>query len=306
MPTLSVLMSVYNGDRFLKAAMDSILNQTFRDFEFLIIDDGSTDQSAQILQAYADQDSRVRVIRQANQGLTQSLNRLIHEAQGEFLARMDGDDVAMPERFARQVAFLRQHPQVVCVGTGQQWIDEDDVPLMEWSPTADPQELQALLLSGQTHICHPSAMMRRAAVRAVGGYDTQFRAAQDLDLWLRLGEVGDLSNLPDILLAYRVHTHSVSERRVKQQTECVKLACQLAWQRRGIEGQYDLNESWRHRFILRCGWQMFNRGCRQKAIAYGMRAIKAIPLNLEGWRLLACALVKPLPQPDPAASSRTP
>ena len=110
MPEVSVIMSVYNGDRFLAAAVESILTQTYDDFEFLILDDGSRDQSPEILQGYAGQDTRIRLLTQANQGLTVSLNQLIEASRGQFIARMDADDVAHPDRLGRQLEFLRQHP----------------------------------------------------------------------------------------------------------------------------------------------------------------------------------------------------
>ena len=297
MPEVSVIMSVYNGDRFLAAAVESILTQTYGDFEFLILDDGSRDRSPEILQAYAEQDPRIRLLTQANRGLTVSLNHLIEESQGQFLARMDADDLAYPDRLGRQVAFLRRHPQVVCVGTGQRWIDEEGLTLLECVPAQDNATLQAQLLAGHTEICHPTAMIRRQAVKVVGGYDPQFNCTQDLDLWLRLGEVGELANLPDLLLDYRVHADSVSERRTRQQHAHIKLACELAWQRRGLEGEghYVADHSWRHEFLLRCGWGLFQQGYRHKAIAYGWRAVRAMPLNPAGWNLWRCALTKPLP-----------
>jgi cellulose synthase/poly-beta-1,6-N-acetylglucosamine synthase-like glycosyltransferase len=295
-PTISVLMPVYNAEKYLAAAVESVLKQTFADFEFLIIDDGSSDRSLQILQSYAAKETRIRLTSRPNTGYVVALNEMLAKARGEFVARMDADDIALPERFARQVAFLRQHSDVLCVGTAQEWIDEDGDVLTHWQPTANSAELQQLMLSGQNHLCHPSAMMRREAAIAVGGYDESLIPSEDLDLWLKLGEIGQLSNLPETLLKYRIHTSSVSETRVKQQTQSAQEACRRAWQRRGIQGRYEVTESWRHGFLLRCGWQMFSNGLRQKAIAYGIRAVKAIPFNLESWRLLTCALIKPLPE----------
>ena len=299
LPTVSILMSVYNNDRFLSAAIDSMLCQTFTDFEFLILDDGSTDRSAEILRSYAAQDARIRLTRRENRGLTRSLNELLSQAQGEFIARMDADDIALPDRLARQVEFLQNSPQIVCVGTAQDWIDEDGDKLHHWQPTGDNAELQALMLSGQNHLCHPSALIRREAMLKVGGYDESLRSAQDLDLWLKLGELGELSNLPEVLLRYRVHSDSVSEKQATQQNQNALLACERAWQRRGIRGHYAPSRAWRHQFIVQCGWQLWMSGRRDKAIRYGLRAIKAIPLNLEGWRLLTCASLKPLPEGQP-------
>jgi glycosyltransferase involved in cell wall biosynthesis len=293
-PTISVLMSVYNSDRYLRSAVESILAQTFTDFEFLIVDDGSTDRSRSILQDYAAQDSRIVLISRENKGLTQSLNELIRRSRGEFLARMDADDVALPERFAQQIDFLRQQPQVVCIGTAQDWIDGDGDRLMQWAPTADDAEIQAHMLAGRNYFCHPSVMMRRQAAVAVGGYDASLKSAQDLDLWLRLGEIGQLANLQAVLMQYRIHTQSVTEKQIKQQTGYAQEACKRAWERRQIAGCYEVAASWRHHLLLQFGWQMFNQGQRRKAIAYGIQSVKSMPSNLESWKLLACALFKPV------------
>ncbi|MBD3883572.1 glycosyltransferase [Phormidium tenue FACHB-886] len=292
-PTISVLMSVYNSERYLREAVESILRQTFTDFEFLIVDDGSTDRSLDILQAYAAQDPRIVLISRENRGLTQTLNELVSRSSGKFLARMDADDVALPERFADQVAFLNQHPQVVCLGTAQEWIDGEGEILMHCSPAADNDEIQAHMLAGRNYFCHPSVMMRRQAVVTVGGYDISLQSAQDLDLWLKLGEIGKLANLQKVLMRYRIHAGSVTEKRIKQQTGYARAACERAWERRQIAGRYEVAPSWRHSLTLQFGWQMFNKGQRRKAIAYGMQAVKAMPSDVESWKLLTCALIKP-------------
>lgn len=303
-PTISVVMSVYNNAAFLREAVESILHQTFTDFEFLIMDDGSTDRSLSILQEYAEQDARVVVFSRENRGLTCTLNELIGYARAEFIARMDADDVSLPDRFARQVEFLRQHPQVVCVGGAQNWIDDAGRILEHRQEAETDAEIQQQNLSGCTAINHPSSMMRRSAILQVGGYDETLWSAQDLDLWLKLGEVGELANLKETVLQYRQHMSSVSESRQAEQLRNKQRACERAWQRRGITGTFKESEPWRpvdrpsrYQFMLRYGWQFFNRGQRYAAIVYGLRSIKALPTAVEGWKLLVCALIKPLPQP---------
>jgi glycosyltransferase involved in cell wall biosynthesis len=298
-------MSVYNGDRFLRQAVDSVLNQSFGDFEFLIADDGSRDRSLAILQDYAARDARIRLFQQENRGLTPTLNALIQQASGEWIARMDADDVCLPQRFALQVEFLRQHPEVVCVGGAQDWIDEAGRVLGHNLEAEDDGEIQQRLLRGWTAINHPSAMMRRSTVLQVGGYDETMTSAQDIDLWLKLGEVGRLANLPQTVLLYRQHSHAISEHRQLEQIQRKREACERAWQRRGITGQFEETQPWRpidqisrHQFILRYGWQFFNTRQRQAAIAYACKAIRTLPLNKEGWRLLVCSLIKPLPEAE--------
>jgi glycosyltransferase involved in cell wall biosynthesis len=297
-PTISVLMPVYNSAQYLRQAVESILAQTFTDFEFLIIDDGSTDASLKILQTYAAQDQRIHLTTRENRGLARSLNQMLTYAKGEFIARMDGDDIAMPERFARQVEFLRREADVVCVGSAMDWIDEQSRFLGHCPVPESDQEIQRWLLGGISLLHHPCAMARRASVLEVGGYNETMMASSDLDLWLRLGEIGRLANLTDMLLQYRLHQQSITHANQVRQGSDALAACQRAWQRRGIEGEFirkpadHLNQ---HDFWLKCGWHGFLDGQREVARRCGMRAIAIQPLALEGWKLLACALVKPLP-----------
>lgn len=225
-PAISVAMSVYDNAPFLREAIDSILGQTFGDFEFLIVNDGSSDGSAQIIDTYAAVDRRVRAIHQANRGLVASLNRLIDEARAPLIARMDGDDVSLPERFARQVAFLEQHANHGVVGTGAPTIDEAGrrLPHDKDHPTSHAGVIARL--SEGPPLCHPSVMMRRDLVRAAGGYRAAFRHCEDYDLWLRLAEVTRLCSLPDHLLLYRYSDGQVSSRHVVAQA----IGAAIAWE----------------------------------------------------------------------------
>jgi len=303
-PAISVLMSVYNAERYLRAAVDSILAQTFSDFEFIIIDDGSADSSPNILLEYSGRDPRVRLTVRSNKGLTATLNEAIGQARGQFLARMDCDDVSLPERFEKQLAALRADPSLVCVGGHFELIDGKGRLLTRLRPPSDDEAIQKLLLRGHTAICHPAAMMRRDAVTKVGGYDPYFRTTQDLDLWLRLGEVGRFGNVPEVVLKFRQHESSISETRSDEQRRFAREAVERAWRRRGItDGVFEAAEPWRpgkdrasrHQYALRYGWWGFNSGARRTALAYGVKAVSIRPLDAGGWKLLASALVKPLP-----------
>ncbi len=298
-PTVSILMSVYNNDRFLEAAIDSMLRQTFTDFEFLIMDVGSTDRSPEILQAYAAQDPRIRVTIQKNQGLAKSLNQLLAQARGELIARMDADDIALPERLERQVSFLKQHPEILVVGTAFDRIDAKGRFLDHCDPPQTDAEIQTLLIGGTSLLLHPATMLRRSPALAVGGYNETMVGSSDLDLWLRLGEVGQLANLSETLMLYLLHPNSITYRKQVRQTQDAKAACQRAWERRGIQGEFTrgaIDSLVQYEFLLRCGWLGFNRGDRSMAIDYGLKAISSRPRNLQGWKLLACALIKPLPE----------
>src|SRR5215208_1756864 len=288
-PTISVLMSVYNGEKYLAEAVESILAQTLADFEFIIIDDGSKDGSLAILQKYAARDSRIRLTSRANQGLTRTLNEALSQARGEFIARMDSDDVARPDRFENQIRFLREHPEIVCAGGYFELIDDEVRLLTLLKPPTDDAEIQRQALAGHGAICHPSAMIRREALERINGYDTDFMTAQDLDLWLRLGEIGKLANVPVPVLRFRLHESSVSESKRHEQRESARMACERAWKRRGItNGRFEADEPWRpgkdrasrQRFALQYGWWAFNSGERRTAVHYAKQAIKAKPLSV--------------------------
>lgn len=305
-PLISVILPVYNAERYIAQAVESILAQTFTDFEFLITDDGSTDRSLKILQRYAAQDSRIRLTAGSNQGVSKNRNQMLRQARGEFIAVMDADDIAAPDRFARQIEFLGQHPEVVCVGGAHALIDHKGRFIFQLRLPLENAEIQQAALAGHGSICHPCAMVRRSAMLAVGGYNEDLHSAHDLDLWLKLGEIGKLANLEASLLQYRIHTSSVSGKNYISQREEARQACEAAWKRRGIVGHFEATEPWRpgsdpqsqHQFMLQYGWWAFSSEQRYTALIYAAKAIRALPQKPEGWRLLACALFKPLPRPS--------
>ena len=210
-PAISVVMPVYNGERYLRDAVASILQQTFRDFEFIAVNDGSKDRSKAILDDIASVDPRLRVVSQANTGIVGALNHGLAIAKGEFVARMDADDFSQPERFAQQITFLRQNPNCVCVGTAFNYMDSRSA-LIKWNPReTDHTVLEKQLLTGDGgSLIHPTIMLRRSAVVRAGGYRSEAQWVEDLDLYLRLAQIGQLANLPDVLLNYRYHTESVN------------------------------------------------------------------------------------------------
>jgi len=213
-PVVSVVMAVHNGEKYLAEAVESILNQTFTDLEFLIIDDGSTDGSAAILSTYARQDGRIRLVPQTNQGLTKSLNTGIQLARGEFVARFDADDISRPQRFERQLRALRLDPSLVAVGCVVELITDEGLCLgTHGNPVSHDEIRKRLLLGDGSALTHPAVMIRKSALSAVGGYDETFPTVQDLDLFLRLSEVGRVTNLPDKLLLWRQHESSINRTR---------------------------------------------------------------------------------------------
>lgn len=218
-PTISVAMSVYNGERFLIEAIDSVLAQSFSDFEFLILDDGSQDGSRAIIETYAARDSRIRPIIRENRGLIASLNQLIEESQAPLIARMDADDICQPERFAKQIAFLAAHPDHGVVGC---WTDDIDefgkrYPLEGRDHPLTHEEFLGAIEEGAPLLCHPAVIFRQDIVRSVGGYHAAFKHCEDMDLWLRLASVTRIANLPERLICYRHYASQVSSRHATEQ-----------------------------------------------------------------------------------------
>lgn len=236
-------MSVYNGERFLAEAVESILSQSFGDFEFLILDDGSRDGTRDILAEYGGRDPRIRVILRENRGLVASLNQLIGEARAPLVARMDADDISHRDRFSRQLAFLAGNPDYGVIGSWCDDIDERGGPYPLSAPPhpTDHAAFLAAIPAGQPLLCHPAVMYRRDLVLRVGGYHAAFRHCEDLDLWLRLASVTKLASLPEKLIRYRHYPEQVSSRHATEQQIGAAVA-QLAWAER-VAGRPDPTET---------------------------------------------------------------
>lgn len=216
-PRVSVVMGAYNGERFLRPAIESILNQTFRDFELIVIDDCSTDNSPQILREFID--DRMRVIRnECNLGIAGTTNKGIAAARGEYIALQDHDDLSWPTRFESQVAFLNSHPQVGMVGSSCNLIDETGSAVPHWPVEYENENLRWALL-WRCPFFHTSIMLRRSAVQEVGGYssDPKYRFAEDYEFMSRLALRHEVANIPELLACWRAHKASASNTHVSQQ-----------------------------------------------------------------------------------------
>jgi hypothetical protein len=210
-PAVTVLMAVYNGERFLRQAVESIVNQTFRDFEFLIINDGSTDTSPDILLSY--QDPRIRIVHNNhNLGLTQSLNLGLALANGEYIARQDADDISYSERLERQISFMRKNPDVAVLGTQVNYIHGDGRRTRFVRPGKPVSALAAkFCLMFSPPVNHPTVMFRKGIIRdKYRGYDPNYLVAQDAELWCRVGMEHVIRNLPERLVTMRIHSSSVT------------------------------------------------------------------------------------------------
>ena len=212
-PAVSVLLAVRDGERHLAEALDTLLAQTFRDLELVAVDDASTDGTAALLDAYARRDGRVRVLRLAEHaGLPAALNRGLAACRAPLVARADADDVYRPDRLARQVAFLRRHPDVGVVGSAYDRVSPDGRYLGTRAYPTDHATIRARQLFSGSFL-HPSVVFRADVVRAVGGYDEAYWTAQDTDLWVRLRDRTRFANLPVPLVRYRTHSASISRTR---------------------------------------------------------------------------------------------
>jgi glycosyltransferase involved in cell wall biosynthesis len=205
-PRVTVLMPVYNAERFLKEAIESILQQSYRDFELLIVYDDSKDDSLTVIQSFSD--PRIRLVRNpARCKLAGCLNLGLELAGGEYVARMDADDVSLPERLARQVSFLDAHPDIGIVGT---WFQSFGASTELHKPYCDSDRLACALLFNSP-LAHPAVMMRASVMKAHGLlYDPSRQTAEDWDLWIRASRFCKLANLPAILLHYRRHEGSLT------------------------------------------------------------------------------------------------
>ena len=212
-PRVSVILPVRDGERFLREALQSVLAQTLDDFELLVVDDGSTDGTAAILDEV--QDDRLRVLRQGPLGLVAALNLGIAEARTPYLARMDADDVSLPERLERQVVYLEARPQVALVVPGVEAIDEEgSAGATVVLPDDDAALRRRLLL--RNPFTHGSVVVRADAVARGGGYRTDYGANEDYDLWRRIAREWELGALPDVLYRYREHPGAVTQSRVEE------------------------------------------------------------------------------------------
>ena len=216
-PQITVLMSVYNNEKVVARAIGSILNQTYKDFEFLIIDDASTDDTSRIIDSYKDK--RIRTIRNKNNlGLTKSLNIGLRTAGGKYVARIDADDISLPERLAKQIDFLEENPDFVLCGTSYHIIDKKGNTIKDIVYNTNPEKLY-YDLNFQNIIAHSSIMFKKGKVLSVGGYSDKYRYSQDFDLWQRLVRIEKVWVLPDVLMKWNDSEDNISSKNSDQQSK---------------------------------------------------------------------------------------
>ena len=216
-PLVSVVMPAHNAELYIAEAIESVLNQTFRDFEFIVINDGSTDETSNIVNPYAESDPRVRVLEREKIGFAKALNEGWQEAKGKYIARLDADDISLPTRLQKQVAFLESRSDVHICGTWMKTFGKDAEVVFRYSDDSNYLDCKLLF---ECVLCHPTVMMRKTLSTEHGlSYDENFKDASDYCLWALVAKRFRLANLPEVLLHYRIHEAQVTQTKQKQQNE---------------------------------------------------------------------------------------
>jgi len=299
-PAISVLMPVYNTEKYLAEAIASILGQTFKDFEFIIIDDGSTDNSLSIIKKYARVDSRIQFISRENKGIVFTRNEGLNISRGKYIALMDSDDCSYSDRLEVQYEFLEASAEYVVVGSRIMLIDKDNDNLCSMGSIFEHDDIDSGHIdnvSAGAIIVNPTAMIRRESLVAIGGYRERYKHAEDIDVWLRLGELGKLCNLNETLLRYRQHFDSVGYAHRQSQLRAIEHAIADACLRRGVEKKIEkvsLSDEYVTRtkaeVYTKWGWWSLKGGNVGTARKYAKKAVFANPQRWQAWKLLACAI----------------
>jgi len=305
MPQISVLMPVFNSAQYVGEALASIREQRFGDFELIVVNDGSTDESSKILRAFAVQEPRMRLVERANRGLIETRNQLLAEARGEFVAWMDSDDLSHPERLERQVAAFESDADLVCIGSNVQLIDPEGGPLGVEEYPQDHLAVRAEQERG-AGLRFPSTMQRRSVAVEAGGFRHPFRIGEDLDFLLRVAERGKVGNLPDFLYSYRQHLLSTCTALGINWPQICNVILGLADERRehgtdrlqrGEEIELPKvggDEARKLIPIVLLDWAKGAQsvGDRDRALRYTLASIRNSPLRGASWRYLAKQLLR--------------
>ena len=306
-PLVSVVITTYNGQRFIRQALESMLGQTYPRLEVVVVDDGSTDDTPRILESVTD--PRLRILRQANRGHSGALNSGIAAAAGEFVAFLGHDDVSHPERVSKQVAYLTVHPECGLVGTQYVAIDEHGVVLGPYIKPLTHEAIVKVLRTSGNSIASPSIMVRRDVLTAVGGFRSEFDLAEDNDLCQRVSETWEVANLPDVLLQWRYHMGSVTQTRYYRQ-KAVSSASRECGRRRRLGLPEDVESSLRvalqevppprrrasekrRRAAVKLTWGIcfFTLGKRKQAISPIVGSLALAPAQPRAWAFLLLSVL---------------
>lgn len=235
-PEVSVLMPVFNGAEFVGRAADSILRQTLRNLELIIIDDGSTDNTWTVLEKLAERDRRVHICRnKSNVGMPRTSNRALSLSKGQFIARQDADDWSYPERLEKQLCYMKGNDECVALGSQMLVVNSDWLPTRLTKFPLSHEEIEFRHINGfGMQLPHPTMVVRAEAMRLIGGYREEFLLSDDYDLILRLAEIGKVRNLTDVLVRYMKHENSITILRKEDWSMYKHRALLQAWDRRGM------------------------------------------------------------------------
>lgn len=291
---VSVLIPIYNAERYLAEAIGSVIGQSFKDFEIVAVNDGSKDGSLEILEDIAAREPRLRIVSRPNTGIVGALNDGLAVCKAPYIARMDADDFMLPGRLVAQVAHLDKNPDCVVVGSLVQYMDPDGNLQRSSEHALNHKTIERELLAGfGDALNHPAVMIRREALQAIGGYRPECQWAEDLDLYLRLARLGKLENLNQVLLRYRVHAASVSRTRAEEQKQATIRALTDAHKDRNIPLPPNFSGDFTSLYPsvrpeLR-GWVQLSQGDRMGALSTAWRTLAAGRIR---WslRLTAAAL----------------
>lgn len=226
-PAISVVMPVYNVEKYIANSIQSILEQTYEKFELIIIDDASTDRTFDIIQDFKD-NRIVKIRNKSNIGIANSLNKGINVSKADFVARMDGDDISMQDRFEKQLRFMKDSPKILASGTYMQLLREDGTAFKLQEKPLGKEKIKISLFFGYTSMSHPSLIIRKSLLNRYHlRYDSAFQYAEDYDLYCRCIQYAPLDNLPEALVQYRIHNNSVSQKFYAQQKNDARAALYL-------------------------------------------------------------------------------
>jgi len=218
-PKISVLLPVYNAEKYIKDAINSILIQTFQDFELVILNDGSTDKTEMIILSFDD--NRIKYHKSENKGIVYQLNKGVELAAGEYIARMDSDDISLPARLSKQIEFMEQHPNVDALGTAYFRIDERGKKIGEKKVPSTHEECE-FMATLNSPILHPTLMIKKDVIKEIGGYKKDFNLIEDYELFLRLIKSGyKMANLKEPLFYYRLNKATINSEREKCQQNAI-------------------------------------------------------------------------------------
>lgn len=294
---ITVLIPAHNAERYVAQAIESVLNQTYPYFEIVIVDDGSTDTTADIVKSFCENDDRVRLIRIPKSGTSNALNAGLSAARGAYIARLDADDLCMPQRLHVQLDYLEHNPEVKLVGSHAYAIDEDGDSVKPLYVALDHHTIEGILLrethiKGRQYFVTPSVMFDTEKARLIGGFDPEYDFVEDRDFFLRFTEVGKCSNLDQFLVKYRLHHSSVTNTRSLLQGERSTRAVNVARLRRNLP-ELTHDQIWTapgtltssQHALMTARTAMYFRNFRT-AFKHVRRELAANPFEKDAWKLL--------------------